>query len=83
MKNNDLKDVTEALAELCDDTSVPKNVKAKFQEMMRSLADPAQVSLKIDKALQELDAIGDDSNLQPYVRTQIWNLVSLLEKVQF
>ena len=34
---------------------------------------------KINKALHELEEVAEDTNMQPYTRTQIWNVVSLLE----
>ncbi|MBS3136190.1 UPF0147 family protein [Candidatus Woesearchaeota archaeon] len=80
MADNELQDVIEVLEELCEDTSVPKNVKEKFSEMINSLKSSKELSIKVNKALHGLDEIGDDTNLQPYVRTQIWNLVSMLEK---
>jgi len=76
-----LNDIVEIIEELCDDSSVPRNIKSKFQEIASSLRGATETSIKVNKALHELDEIGNDTNLQPYIRTQIWNLVSVLEKV--
>ncbi|MBU0461926.1 MAG: UPF0147 family protein, partial [Nanoarchaeota archaeon] len=38
-----------------------------------------ELSIRINKALSELDEISDDTNLQAYTRTQIWNIASMLE----
>lgn len=80
-KDEELKNIIEVLGELCEENSVPKNVKAKFQEIVSYLNESNETSIKVNKALHSLDEIGDDTNLQPYIRTQIWNLVSMLEKV--
>ncbi len=70
-----------ALSELEQDSTVPRNIKDRIQKTMSTLQGDGELSMKIDKALQELDEIADDINLQPYTRTQIWNIVSMLEKL--
>ena len=81
-KVNSVKDIVASISELKDDTTVPKNVKEKVQEIIETLNnEKAELSMRIDKALQILDDVAEDSNLQSYTRTQVWNLVSMLEKV--
>ena len=77
-----INDVIEVIEELCEDTTIPRNIKTKFQEIISALKDDSETSIKVNKALHNLDEIGDDSNLQPYIRTQIWNIVSILESIQ-
>jgi uncharacterized protein (UPF0147 family) len=77
--NNKLKDVLDALAELEQDSTVPKNVKERITNTIKALNAGCEDSIKINKALNELEEIADDTNMQPYTRTQIWNVVSLLE----
>lgn len=76
-----LDDIIAVLKELCEDNTVPRNIKAKFEEIASALNEKEEISIKVNKALHNLDEIGDDTNLQPYIRTQIWNIVSMLEKV--
>jgi len=71
----------QTLEELLEDTNIPKNIKAKIQNIMDILKGPAEHSIKINKALSELDEISNDSNIDSYTRTQIWNIVSILEKI--
>lgn len=78
----DLKDVFEVLEELMDDSTVPKNVKNKVRDIVEALKEDAELSIRVNKALHILDEISDDANLQSYTRTQIWNVVSLLENIQ-
>lgn len=80
-QNSQLKEIIDTLQELIDDRNVPRNVKNKIEETIKVLEDESDPSIKINKALHFLDDVGDDSNLQPYNRTQIWNIVSLLEKI--
>ncbi len=73
--------ILEAVKELNDDQSVPRNVKIKFERIIKALEEKTDISIIVDRVQQELDEIADDSNLQAYTRTQIMNVVSLLEKL--
>ncbi len=75
-----LKEVINALEELQRDAAVPKNVKTRIANTITCLRSAEELSIKINKALSELDELGEDSNIEPFTRTQIWNIVSLLEK---
>lgn len=79
-QSKQIKDIIEALSKLLEDTTVPKNIKIKIENTIKALKEN-DVSMGVDKALQELDEIADDVNIQPYTRTQIWAIVSMLEKV--
>jgi uncharacterized protein (UPF0147 family) len=74
-------DILESLSELQEDTTIPKNIKTKLQQIVEILKQDADTSIKINKALNELEDISDDANIQPYTRTQLWNIVSMLETV--
>ncbi|AJF61151.1 TPA: hypothetical protein HA239_05165 [Candidatus Woesearchaeota archaeon] len=78
---SELEEITEILQELLDDTTVPKNVKTKIQQIIDSLNQKTELSLRVNKALSLLDEISDDNNIQPYTRTQIWNVASILESI--
>ena len=69
------------MRELEHDNTVPKNIKTKMGEIIAVLKDETEVSIRVNKALHELDEISDDSNLQAFTRTQIWNIASMLETV--
>ena len=73
-------DIIEDLKELEVDGAVPKNVKIKLQKTIEAL-QMDNISLGKDKAIQELDEVADDINLQPYTSTQVWNIISRLEKI--
>ena len=81
MSDEDLSEVLMALEELKLDNTVPKNVKAKIVEIIGSLKEKQELSIRVNRALNELDEISDNSNIQSYTRTQLWNVVSLLESV--
>jgi len=76
-----IQNILDALQELMSDTTVPRNIKSKVEEVINILKqdDKEEYSMKINKALSALDEISDDTNLQAYTRTQLWNISSMLE----
>ncbi len=80
MKTVQLNDAVDMLSEMNDDSSTPKNVRGKISGVLNILKEDVDVSIKVNKALHELDEIVNENNIQQYTRTQIWNVVSLLEK---
>ena len=78
--SEEVKEIIEILEELQSDSSVPKNVKEKIEITINALKEDNELKLCVNKALHELDEIADDPNLESYARSQIWNVVSLLEK---
>lgn len=81
MKTAQFSEVIFALDELRNDTGVPKNVKTKLSEMIHDLNDCCDGSMIVNKLLNELDDISSDINLQPFVRTQIFNISGILESL--
>lgn len=80
MPDEAVQEILEALDDIKNDNTVPKNVKSKIEEIADTLQrDNLEMSLRVDKAQQELEDISSDSNLQSFTRTQLWNIVSLLE----
>jgi uncharacterized protein (UPF0147 family) len=78
----ELNGIVEALEEIKEDNTVPKNIRIKIQNIIEILKDKdTELSIKISKAQQELDEVAEDSNIQNYTRTQIWNVASLLEMI--
>ena len=73
--------VIEAMEYLEGDITVPKNVKSKLGQIKAILQGNDEASIKVNKALNELDEINDDPNLQAFTRTQIYNIVSMLEQI--
>ena len=79
--NQTIQQVIKELKELQTDPTVPKNVKNTVTEIINILNDEKDVSVSVHKALNELESISDDTNIEPYTRTQLWDVASLLEKV--
>lgn len=82
MEHKEIASIEPVLAELKDDVTVPKNVRLKVEKIIEILNSDLETKIKVSKALNELEDIADDVNLQSYTRTQIWNVISVLEKVK-
>lgn len=82
MTSENLMNIVESLEELSQDSTVQKNIKARIAEVIKTLNSDQDMSIKINKALDELDQISNDNNIHTYARTQIWNAVSMLEMIQ-
>ncbi len=77
-----LQNIIEALGELQADSTVQKNIKSRISGVIKTLGSDDELSIRINKALDELDEISCDNNIHAYTRTQIWNIVSMLEMIQ-
>lgn len=78
---SEVDNVANNLAEIQEDVTVPRNVRTKIEFIVNTLKEGIELSIKVNKALNELDEIVNDINLQPYTRTQLWNVMSALEKL--
>jgi uncharacterized protein (UPF0147 family) len=75
-----INEVIAAISDLQEDATVPKNVKEKVLAIIETLKnEELEISMRVDKARQILDEVAEDSNLQSYTRTQVWNVVSMLK----
>ena len=78
-----LSNIFDALEEIERDADVPKNVRATIKDVTSALAEANKsLALRIDKSLQKLDEVSSDPNVPMHARTQIWNIVSILESIQ-
>ncbi|MBN2459534.1 UPF0147 family protein [Candidatus Woesearchaeota archaeon] len=79
-----VNDVMDTVKEIMEDSSLPKNIKSKLEEITNCLksCSSKEVRLRADKCIHDLDEVSSDVNIQPFVRTQIWSLVSMLEALE-
>ena len=68
------------LSQMQEDSSVPKNIRDRIRLTISILTDcDSENDIKCDRSLQALDDIASDPGIPVYVRTQIWNILSILE----
>jgi uncharacterized protein (UPF0147 family) len=80
--NEDLKEVAEMLGRIIGDRTVPRNIRNAAESAINALNGDGARELKISTAVQTLDYIINDPNMPMYTRTQIWNIVSMLEQLR-
>ena len=81
MPEENLKEIKACINELKEDSSTPKNVRNKVGAVLALLESDGDMSINVSKALNILEELSDDINIESFTRTQLWNLVSLLERV--
>ena len=73
----------DSLAQLADDTSVPRNVRRGAQSAKAELEKPrVALDVRIASAVYLLDDLANDPNLPTHGRTAIWSIISSLESLQ-
>jgi uncharacterized protein (UPF0147 family) len=77
-----IDEVHELLDSILQDSSLSKNIREILAEIKEELSDGKNIELKINAALQKTEDLSLDPNLSADVRTQIWNLTTLLEGAQ-
>ena len=83
MSEDKIEEIVEVLAQIEKDFAVPKNIRARIKNAIDVLKEKeATIAVKIDRSLQELESLDEDPNIPAYTRTQIWNVVSLLECIE-
>ena len=74
-----MQEIIDAVREVQGDSSVPKAVKTKLEEIIAILEAPGDSRLKVNKVLCELEELSYNTSLPSFIRTQLWNISSMLE----
>lgn len=79
-----IKTINNLLDQIINDRTVPRNIRAAVQEAKDYFNDlnTEDLQVRIGSAISVLDEIINDPNMPMYTRTQIWNIVSLLERMR-
>lgn len=76
----DIGAINQLLDEVAEDRTVPRNIRNLIAEAKSSINNTKQdMAVRISSAIALLDDVSNDPNIPVYTRTQIWNIVSLLE----
>ena len=78
----DFTSVFALLDVIINDRTVPKNIRKAAEDSKTALTSTAQEAVKVSTAISILDEIINDPNMPTYTRTQIWNVVSILEQAR-
>jgi len=76
----DLEPVLKLLTGIVEDRTVPKNIRAAAEQVKNDLSSKDDNwDIKLSSAINILDEVTNDPNIPMYTRTQVWNIVSMLE----
>lgn len=77
-----INQVVENLSELTADTYVPQNIRTRAQAVSVLLQNKAEsIEARKNKALQYLDDMASDSNIDMSTRTFIYQVLSMVESL--
>jgi len=79
VRTMDMETISKILDEISEDRTVPRNIRNMVQEAKNNLNGKQELAVRINSAISILDEVSNDSNIPTYTRTQIWNIVSMLE----
>ncbi|MBS3772900.1 MAG: UPF0147 family protein [Candidatus Thermoplasmatota archaeon] len=82
MTSQQVAQICDALKELQDDVSVPRNIRKGAKEVHAILQRSNEsLDVRVASALSVLDDLVNDPNVPIHGRTAIWNIMSQLESV--
>lgn len=81
--DNELNDVAELMEEVIEDTTVPRNIRRSVDDAKQKIMSKEEdIGLKITSAIYCLDDISNDINMPAHTRTEIWTIISELERLR-
>lgn len=75
----DMKEISEMLGGLVNDSTIPKNIRKALSEAKGRLDSDEDASVKLSAAIYLIESITEDINMPAHARTQIWAIMSALE----
>jgi uncharacterized protein (UPF0147 family) len=77
------EEIIPVIEQVVNDKTVPRNIRTKCEESISILKNDSQdAAIRVNTVISTMDEISNDPNIPMYTRTQIWNIVSLLESLQ-
>ncbi len=79
------KEVDEVLSrmeEVADDRSVPRNIRNTIAEAIEKVKKEEKDFVNYSTAIYLLDDISNDINMPSHARTDIWEIISMLESIK-
>ena len=77
------ENVIPLIEQIINDRTVPRNIRTKCEDSIKILKDDKQDNaIRINTVISSMDEISNDPNIPMYTRTQVWNIVSILESME-
>ena len=74
--------ISELIREIMENRGVPRNIKLSLEDSINTINNLESEDEKISCIISVLDDASNDPNLTSFARTQIWNMVSVLEEMK-
>jgi len=77
----DVEPIVKLLTDIAEDRTVPRNIRNAVEEAKKNLTENKDKDwdVRLSTAISILDEITNDPNIPSYTRTQIWNIVTMIE----
>ena len=77
------EEVINLIQQVANDRTVPRNIRSKCEDSINVLKDEKEdTAVRINTVISNMDEISNDPNIPTYTRTQVWNIVSIMESMQ-
>jgi uncharacterized protein (UPF0147 family) len=82
--SENVEPIVKLLTDIIEDRTVPRNIRSAVEEARKNLTvdDGRDWDVRVSTAISILDEITNDPNIPSYTRTQIWNIVTMMEMVK-
>ncbi|MDD5340029.1 MAG: UPF0147 family protein [Candidatus ainarchaeum sp.] len=77
----EVKDISNMVETLVNDSTIPKNIRKALLEAKTRLDSGEDKGVKVSAAIYLIESISDDINMPSHARTQIWAIMSALESL--
>ncbi len=82
MAEEKIDQICELLDRILEDRTVPRNIKEKVRQAKEELNKKEKdLMARINLAVHLLEDACNEPNIPVYTRTQVWNIIALLERV--
>ncbi|MFH0884335.1 MAG: UPF0147 family protein [Candidatus Micrarchaeota archaeon] len=75
----DIRQISDMINDLVNDTSIPKNIRRALSEAKTRLDSGEEKNVKVSAAIYVIESITEDINMPAHARTQVWAIMSALE----
>lgn len=80
---SDMEEIIVRVEDLKEEQNVPSNVTELLEQFIEELEDETtEISVRVNTGASILDQVSSDPNIPQHIRTEIWNIASMLEGVE-
>jgi uncharacterized protein (UPF0147 family) len=80
--DEELEGLVELMDEVIEDRTVPRNIRGAVEDSRNNILKQGEPAVKITQALYRLDDVSNDINMPSHTRTEIWSIISELERIR-